>query len=918
MSDPASSADAGLRTIVVPPGRLLVDGVAAIVDSERARLPDLGGITVIVPALTAIPDTARALRQAAAADVVLLPRIGTLAQLAGDIPVDKRVLTRAERESLLYRVLSERRWVSKADLWTIAAELCDLFDELTRFSIVLPDSEAEFRARILEAYRARRGASLEFEAKLVHDLWCAATDVTDPQAAYQLRLSRWADAPRGAMYLMHQAPLTPAERAFLTRYSGKAPVTVISTGDDGADEYARFLSAAWPRVQDRHLRDRAKAIATARSPAASRLRLFGAASPEEEAEAVDVTVREWLLAGKSRIAVVAYDRAVARRARALLERAQVLVADEVGWPLSTTSAATVIQRWLDTVAQRFYHQDMLDFLKSPFAFHAWDKDERQAAVWRLEKSIRSSNVASGLENYMALANRDGDAKAVSMLEAVARARDRLGRQRRPLARWLDALVGSLDELGVKEGLAADTAGMQVLALLEDLRVSLADDPLAVNDAEWRRWLLRQLESAPFRDRSITSPVVFTNLNAAALRWFDGLILVGCDARNLPGPATTAMFFNDRVRAQLGLPVQTDFVRETERGLIDLLARCDAALVTWQKSVDAEPNPLSPLMQRLQTLHVMACAAPLDDGGLGARLAHSIVTGDESPVTARAGMPAAVVPAGLVPLSISASGYNALVACPYRYYVNYALRLDETDEVQEGMEKADYGTVVHNVLARFHREHPAAADIGREAAIRLLRQYSDEAFTSEVERNYLSRDWMLRWRGLIPDYVDWQISREAEGWRFSDAEVTRRQSYETPKGRQLTLRGRLDRVDRNGDGQLSVIDYKTQSDKGLREKVKPGGEDVQLAVYALLSGGDVADARFLSLDTAVKPVAVPSDRFGIEVAAQRERLLTVMDALHDGVPVRALGNEGACQWCNARGLCRQGHWDEVSDTPGEGT
>jgi len=43
---------------------------------------------------------------------------------------------------------------------------------------------------------------------------------------------------------------------------------------------------------------------------------------EQEAQAADVQVRRWLLAGKTSIAVVVQDRLVARRLRALLERAQ--------------------------------------------------------------------------------------------------------------------------------------------------------------------------------------------------------------------------------------------------------------------------------------------------------------------------------------------------------------------------------------------------------------------------------------------------------------------------------------------------------------------------------------------------------------------------------------------------------------------
>ena len=97
---------------------------------------------------------------------------------------------------------------------------------------------------------------------------------------------------------------------------------------------------------------------------------------------MDFTVREWLLAGRKKFAIVVHDRVVARRARALLERAQVLVRDEAGWTFSTTSAATVIGRWLDVAGGDCYYRDLLDLMKSPFVFHDWAPELRRAAVWR--------------------------------------------------------------------------------------------------------------------------------------------------------------------------------------------------------------------------------------------------------------------------------------------------------------------------------------------------------------------------------------------------------------------------------------------------------------------------------------------------------------------------------------------------------
>ena len=294
-------------------------------------------------------------------------------------------------------------------------------------------------------------------------------------------------------------------------------------------------------------------------------------SAEQEAQAVDVTVREWLLEGKKSIAVVVNDRLTARRARALLERAQVLVEDEAGWAFSTTSAATAIGRWLDVAANDAYYRDLFDLLKSPFAFFDRPREHRQAAVWRLETYAREKSVVAGLHNFIALAERRSDHEVLEMLKRIERGIATLGRGRRPIARWLDALARSLDDIGVAQGLAADSAGEQLLELLERLRHELAEEPLPIAFAEWRRWLARELETATFRDRAITSPVVFTHLGAAQLRRFDAAVVLGCDAAHLPGPDPATLFSIRRCAPSSGSRPAPIAWRKSSAQLATLLA-----------------------------------------------------------------------------------------------------------------------------------------------------------------------------------------------------------------------------------------------------------------------------------------------------------------------------------------------------------
>lgn len=904
----------GLTRVACAPHEFLAQAACHIVERERARLPDLTHLVLLIPDLHAAADVARALRAAAEVPALLLPRITTLEHWASGILLDRPVTSRVARETLLYQELEKRAWLASADLWAVSSELAGLFDELTRHNLMLPADFAAFNRQLERAYRATSGESLTFEARLVHELWRTLSRVSgeaDPESAYQLRLASLADTATAPLYALGLRRLAPAEQRFLERYAEHAQVQVLDVDPAAGDAVTRTLASAWPANSDyAGMRERARELQAAqpRSPIAGRLRIFGAANAEQEAQAVDVTVREWLLAGKRRIGIVVQDRSVARRARALLERARVLVKDEAGWAFSTTSAATVIGRWLDVAGTDCYYRDLLDLLKSPFVFHDWPREARQSVVWRLEGYVREESVISGIGNFVKLAEDKQDVEVRQMVVRVRQGTQALGRGRRTIPRWFAALSASLDEIGVRDALAADSAGEQLLELMGRLGQDLADDTLHLDFVGWRRWLARQLEAATFRDRAIDSPVVFTGLSATRLRQFDAVLVLGCDAAHLPGPDPVAMFFNQGVRAELKLPTWSDRVSDMVEELAALIASCGEVAITWQRMVGGEDNLLSPILERLSALHELAYQDRLENASLAARLGQAEVR----PAGAKSEMEKTRAPAPaagpLLPRQISASAYNSLVACPYQYYAGYVLGLKELDEVEEELQKRDYGSILHGVLATFHRAHPATVALDPAAAQSELERVSDVAFAPLVARNFFAHGWLARWKGLIPSYLAWQREREAAGWSWSDGEVDRSIEITTPGGVTVRLRGRLDRVD-VGPGGAAVIDYKAKAPKPLKDSLEAPGEDVQLAVYALLWGDAVTEAMFLSVDRKnVEQVALEQE---VRELAQgtSDRLAAMFDSLAAGANLRAQGTEAACEYCDARGLCRKDHWHD---------
>jgi len=356
-----------------------------ILSCHAQDLPDLRGATILLPNNHVAQPLAQALSAAANLPALLLPQMVTLNDWAQTLPPDTLIQPDTQRITALYQALRERRWFADADLWSLSRELLGLMDDLTRHHIALPESADEFSEQLAEVYQARNGQSMQFEARVVHELWyaMAAGGELDGVRAYQQRLALLAQRVDAPLYMLLASDLAAPEQHFLEACRARVPVTVFDLREMVADAPDCALLSRALQYAGESADLRSDAVLLQKAPDAAlthRLRLFGAHSLEQEARAAEVQVRRWLVAGKQGIALVAQDRLVARRVRALLERAGVLVRDETGWTFSTLAVSTVLMRWLDALQSDFYYQDLLDLLKSPFIFSDQAAQQRKQAV----------------------------------------------------------------------------------------------------------------------------------------------------------------------------------------------------------------------------------------------------------------------------------------------------------------------------------------------------------------------------------------------------------------------------------------------------------------------------------------------------------------------------------------------------------
>lgn len=872
---------------------------------QREQECDWSGLQVIVPTAAHIPLVKAAFAKVFP-DAFIPPRVNTLGAWLAMAPPDRNGVppSSGQRVMALYAELRQHAWLKKlfsarrnTDLLPLAQTLLDLCDELSQCLLPRlktdPDSVRTcWQAAIAQLQQANQQHLLSDEAQLVWSIWQSQLDGTDPCSLRFDNMMRQADGASEPLVWITPTEPDSFEKAFLERY-GQVQFVLPITLDWQASAVAPVYRSAWNELAEEESIHQPIAAEDA-AQVLERVSVYGAKSLEDEAQHGAQTIVEWLASGKSRVGIIAQDRVVARRIRALLERAGVYVADETGWKLSTTRAAAAVMAWFDVIAARAETLTLLNFLKSPFLCP--EEKEKPAHVMAVEVLLRRANVMGGWENAKnALAQHGAAQEWISLLAGFAgRFEDR---KRKTLREWLDLTGQALDGLQMRAALLCDPAGTQIIDMLATLAMECGQNEQSFSFAEWRAFLGMQLESTSFISEVVDRRVVMLPLNGAHLRPFDAVLVVGADADHLPSQPTETLFFANAVRRELGLDTRERRQRQQLRDFAELLSINPQVVLSWLAFKDNEPNPVSQWIRRLELT--------LEQEGMPKLSQHAISLQVRQLTQRLPAMPAPVAPQ-LLPQKLSASGYNSFVACPYQFFATRMLGLAGMDELSDMPEKRDYGDWLHQILTTYHetvRDKQLKNDAEREA---LLKKISAQVFSGAFGKNGAVLGYYARWQKAIPAYLEWDKKHEEQGWRFAAGEqwLERTLSW---MGGQVTLHGRVDRIDENSEGERAVLDYKTKDMQSLRDRLKKV-EDHQLAFYGLLNPQPPATAHYVALEPRnSKTGTAEAQNYADWLEALEGQIVSSMQAIQHGAPLQATGIEIICQYCDVRGLCRKGCW-----------
>jgi ATP-dependent helicase/nuclease subunit B len=612
------------------------------------------------------------------------------------------------------------------------------------------------------------------------------------------------------------------------------------------------------------------------------VRIMETANPEEEAQAIALLLREALEEPGRRAALVTPDRGLAGRVVAHLARWNIAADDSAGRPLSQTAAGRVLLLLAEIVAEQAAPVPLMALLGHPLVGAGEGRPLWLERTRLLERALRGPKLVPGLapvgEKIAVLARIDpGIAGWWTGIEAIlAPLLDLAGRDEASLASQLDALVKAGEAL-CGEMLWARQDGRALSQMVTNLRLHAAAVGTSLAPDDLPAVLRDRMDGIAVRPPWGGHPrLSIYGLLEARMSRADLVVCGGLNEGSWPQiPAQDPLLAPAVLRA-LGVPGADFRIGLAAHDLAGMLGAPEVVLSRAERDADGPAIP-SRFLLRVEAL-LGARLLETHRETRAVELARAIDASSEVRPTEQP-KPAPSAEQRDVPIAITA--LDTLRSDPYQFYARAILGLRKLDALDEEPSAAWKGTIVHDILERWHKQGGSLADTAH--------QVLDEENLHPVMRAL----WLPRLvKGL--EWVETELAR-LEG---RDVIAVERKGEMVVDG--VRIHGRADRIDRLSDGTLAIVDYKTGSPPSAR-RVKEGFS-LQLGLVGMMAemggiegvSGTAAQFEYWSLAKKAgafgfRASPVKTDRNRAEIAPGEFTSLTD-DFLHEAITRWIKGDE----------------------------
>jgi ATP-dependent helicase/nuclease subunit B len=398
-----------------------------------------------------------------------------------------------------------------------------------------------------------------------------------------------------------------------------------------------------------------------------------------------------------------------------------------------------------------------------------------------------------------------------------------------------------------------------------------------------------------------------------------LILGGLNEGVWPPQAESDPWLSRPMRQQFGLPPPE---RRVGAAAHDFAQALGASTVVLTRALRVEGAPTVPSRWLLRLDTVLRAAglegrlgAALEPLGWQARL-------DEAAEHIAVAPPEPRPPVRARPRKLSVTQVESWMRDPYAIYAGKILGLDALEPLDADPGAAERGNFIHAALDQFLRAFPDALP---DDAERRLLALGTEAFGAALDRPGVRAFWWPRFERI----ARWFLALERERRKTLGemcSEIKGRLVLDGPAG-PFELTAKADRIDRQRDGRLVLIDYKT----GL----VPSAKDVELGFspqlsleaaiaaaggFAGIAASPVAALEYWRLtggDPAGEIVAPVKDEAGLRalIAAAWQGFADLVARFDDAeTPYRAVPRpEKAPRYSDYAHLARVKEWSVAEDS-----
>jgi ATP-dependent helicase/nuclease subunit B len=314
---------------------------------------------------------------------------------------------------------------------------------------------------------------------------------------------------------------------------------------------------------------------------------------------------------------------------------------------------------------------------------------------------------------------------------------------------------------------------------------------------------------------------------ARLQSADRIILAGLNEGTWPQRPPADSFLPRRFRRQLGLMDPDERVGLAAHDFA-MLAAAPEVILTYAKRREDAPAVASRWVWRLQTLVRGALVERTDEvlcgqEGWAADLVSRIKQdGQDALPRDFSAKPLPRRRPEAWPHGLSVTRVDRLQRDPYGLWAEQVLGLRTVDPLGTGPSAMHRGTAVHLALERF--EEPGREKTA-EVFLELLQGALKEA--GEPVENWLGS--LAIWKATAEWFVDWRRQRDVPGEPYLERSGNLVLDI---AGEPFKLSATADRIERDANGSLHIVDFKTGSpptDKMIRQ-----GFDPQLPLEALIA------------------------------------------------------------------------------------